>query len=190
MNRWIKFWFGAWRSEPVVFVSPLSVRAARTALSEGSVSYSRAYPSFEGGLDGYRVVGRVGEDEISLEARQVGMRNSWLPVMKGRLEPAGTGSRLAGTLGWPPVVKAFSALWLSFMCCIFLVLVIRVVTLALRGKAGGMDFLGCLVPLGFVLSFVGLTSWASYSGRGNAKYLRSWLAERLQVAEERRLSTT
>jgi hypothetical protein len=104
-------------------------------------------------------------------------------VIRGSLEPAGTGSRLVGRLGWSPFVKVFSALWLSIVGCAFLGIAIRAVAMAWRGDATGGAFLVGLVPLGFLLLFVGMTAWGTRAGRREAVYLRSWLADRLQTAE-------
>jgi hypothetical protein len=182
VSGWIKIWLRAWRSEPLVLVSPLPVPVVRARLIEGSVPYLRAVFTF-GGWGGYHVVGRVGTRWISLEAAIVGQRNSWRPVLRGRLERAEAGSRLVGTLGWSPFVKAFSALWLSIMGCVFLGFVIRAVVMAWRDGASGEAFLICLAPLGFVLFFLGLTAWGIQAGHREAMYLRSWLADRMQTKD-------
>lgn len=182
VGRWFGIWLRAWRSEPLAFVSPLSVRAVRARLIEGSTSYWRSAFTF-GGFGGVRVVGRVGTRRISLQAVQGGVRNSWRPLLRGRLEPAETGSRFVGRLGWSPFVRAFSALWLGCGCCALLVLVVRAVALSLSGHSTADAFLVCLIPLGFVLFFVALTAWGIRAGRREATYLRSWMADRLQTAE-------
>ena len=182
VHRWIKDWLAEWRNEPMVMVSPLSVDAVRERLAAASTSYLRAVFMF-GGWGGYRVVGRVSARRVVLEAAKVGVRNSWRPVLRGHLEPAGTGSRLVGTLGWHPVVKAFTVVWFGAANCVFLGFVVRVVALAWNGDATGDDVLLCLVPLAFIVFFVGLNAWAIRAGRGEAKYLRSWLVERLQSAD-------
>ena len=182
MSRWFGIWLRAWRSEPWEFVSPLFVEEARTRLIEGSTSYLRSALTFGGG-GGFSVIGRVGTTRISLQAVQAGVRNSWRPLLRGRLEPAGTGSRFAGTIGWSPFIRAFSGLWLGGVCCFFLALAGRAAALAWRGEATADAFLICLAPLGFVLFFVALTSWGIHAGRREAEYLRSWMADRLQAAE-------
>lgn len=182
VSRWIKTWLSAWRVEPMVMLSPLSVQLVRERLTAGRISYFRA-AFMLGGEGGYRVVGRIGTHRITLEAAKVGVRNSWRPVLRGRLEPAGAGSRLVGTLGWHPAVKAFSALWLGAVSCFFLGFVVRAGVLAWNGNATGEEALLCLVPLAFIVFFVGLNAWAIRVGRDEARYLRSWLAERLQTAD-------
>src|SRR5690348_6027856 len=118
VRGWIGFWLSGWRSEPVEFVSPLPVPEVRAVLREGSTSYLRSALSY-GGAGGYRVLGRVGERRVTLEAGRAGVRNSWRPVLHARLEAAGTGSRLTGRLGWSPVVKAISGGWLAVVCGVF-----------------------------------------------------------------------
>ena len=181
VGRWIRVWVRAWRSEPLVLVSPLPVPAVRARLIEGRTTYLRAAFTFAG-FGGYRVVGRVGERRIVLEAAAVGVRNTWRPVLRGRLEPEGTGSRLVGRLGWSPFVKAFSALWLTIVGSAFVGITLRAVAVVWSGEATGGVFLYGLIPLGMLLFFVGLTAWGIQLGR-RAIYLRSWLGDRLQTAE-------
>ena len=168
----------AWRSEPVALESPLPLPVVRQRLKDGSVSYLRAGFAY-GGLGGYRVVGRVCDRTVSLQAARVGIRNSWRPVMRGRLEPAGTGTRLVGKLGWHPAVRVFSGVWVGMAFGIFLVATGFAVAAPWDPKA----FLVSLVPLGFVAFFVGLTALCIRLSRGEVAYLRSWLADRLQTAE-------
>ena len=178
---WVRNWLRAWRSQPLEFVSPLPVQAVRERLVVGRTSYLRAFSMLGGG--GYVVVGRVGTRRISLEAAKLGVRNAWRPVMRGRLEPTGTGCRFVGTIGVSPFVKAFSGLWLGGMICAFFGFVAVVGVRAVRGEATGGDFLSCLVPPSMTAIFVALTAWGTLVDRGEATYLRSWLADRLQTAE-------
>lgn len=166
----------------MVLVSPLPLQTVRARLIEGRTSYLRAAFAFGGG-GGYHVVGHVGARRVSLQAVKVGVRNSWRPVMRGRLEPEQSGSRFVGRLGWSPFVKAFSALWLGAVTCFFLGLLIRALAMAWAGEATGVAFLICLAPLGFVFFFAGLTTWGTLAGRGEAMILRSWLEDRLKTAE-------
>lgn len=147
----------------------------------GRTSYLRAFFMLGGG-GGYVVLGRVGQRRISLEAAKLGVRNSWRPVVRGRLEPAGTGCRFLGTIGMSPVIKAFSGFWLGGVICFFFAFVAIVVVRAVHGEATIGDFLTCLVPPSMVAGFVALTAWATLVDRGEATYLRSWLADRLQTA--------
>jgi hypothetical protein len=75
----------------------------------------------------------------------------------------------------------FSALWLVVMACAFLTLTGRAAVLSWKGDITGEDFLLILPPLGAVLAFVGLIAWTVRAGRPDEAYLRSWLADRLQV---------
>jgi len=105
------------------------------------------------------------------------------PVVRGRLEPTGTGCRLVGTYGISPFVKAFSGLWLGGVICLFVAVVAVVAVRAVRGEATGADFLSCLGPPSMMAVFVALTAWGTLIDHGEGTYLRSWLADRLQTAE-------
>jgi hypothetical protein len=149
-------------------------------LKEGSVSNLR--DNFVLGVGECRVVGRIGASWISLEARRGATRNSFRPVLRGQLEPDAAGCRLVGTFGWAPVVKAFVALWLGVGCCIFLGLFVHAVLLAIGGDDAGLDFLICLIPLGYVLAGVAITARGTHVDRTEAWYFQSWLADRLQAS--------
>jgi hypothetical protein len=174
-------WLRAWRSEPQVFVSPLTVEVARARLIEGRTSYLRLAFTLGGGGGGYRVIGHVGARRVSLQAAKVGVRNSWRPVMRGRLEAAGTGCQLTGKLGWSPFVKGFCVLWLTGVCLAFLFTMLNAVVQVSSGDATVSVFLFCCLPVGFLLFFVALTSWGIHVGRGEERYLRQWLVNRLQT---------
>ncbi len=59
-----------------------------------------------------RFRGEVGADGFKF-ARVIGYRNSFLPIVRGRVTPAGSGSRVEGTMEMHLAVGAFMALWLS-----------------------------------------------------------------------------
>ena len=181
---WVRTWLRAWLSQPLELVSPLPVQAVRERLVAGRMSYLRAFFMLSGS-GGYVVLGRVGTRRISLEAAKVGVRNAWRPAVRGCLEPAGTGCRFVGTIGISPFVKAFSGLWLGGVICAFFGFVAVVAVRAVRGEATGEDLLGCLVPPSMMAGFVALTAWGTLVDRGEATYLRSWLADRLQTVSTR-----
>ncbi len=104
-------------------------------------------------------------------------------MLRGRLEPAGTGCRLVGRLGWHPFVKAFTLLWLGLVTGVFLGLAGRAVVLVRTGEATGEAALACLFPLGLLLFFTAMTVWAIQLGRREGIYLRRWLADRLQTTD-------
>lgn len=173
----MKTWFDAWRDERIELESPLPEHVARERMRAASVSYLRAGFSF-GGLGGYRVVGRVGEHWVRLSAGRVGIRNSWSPIFRGRLDPSLTGCRLAGKIGWHPLVKLFSVVWLGGVSAFFLVFLGALIA----GQVTGLDVLAGLLPLGFIAFYVGLSSWGIGIGRRDAAYLRRWLNDQVQTA--------
>ena len=108
-------------------------------------------------------------------------------VAAGGARPARTGGDRLPTcrqpVGLSPLVKAFCGLWIGSVGCGFLGFVAVVVARAVRGEVTGGDFLACLVPLSMMAFFVALTAWGKLIDRGEATYLGSWLADRLQTAE-------
>ncbi len=159
--------------------SPASVDDVRKRIKAGLTSSFRAAYSNRGGQ---HVIGRVGRRRLSLTAITAGVRNSWCPSVRGRLEPTATGSRFVGRLGWSIFTLVFSATWLGLAFCLFLALLGHAIVLASNGDAGAPVFLVCLAPLGGMVLFFGLSSWGIHVARKDEVYLRSWLEERLRTA--------
>ncbi|MEU8657670.1 hypothetical protein [Actinoplanes philippinensis] len=178
MAKWLSNWRRAWRTEPVTLGSPLPLPVARERLRAGRTTFWQALRS---GAGGYRVIGRVGERSVSLAAVRAGAQNSWRPELRGRLEPAETGSRLVGSIGWSPFVRIFSTVWLCGAGAAFVGLLAVGLDRALHGEVSPA-LAACLVPLGFMASFVGITVLGVRWGRADEAYLRSWLADRLRTA--------
>jgi hypothetical protein len=156
--------------EKVVISSPLSAGVARDRLRAARAAF---------GEDGYRIAGRISERRITVSIRQASIRSSWIPILRGRLEDApGGGSRLVATVGWHPVVKVFSAVWLGALVFVFSPLfvlnaVFQTVTGDVRAAAGAIAM--CLAPVALLLMFLGLTRL----GQPPAGYLRAWLERQL-----------
>jgi hypothetical protein len=90
--------------------SPLSAANAIERLRESVepkrwMRVSRDHRVFEGTIDGMQFDVR----------RIIHYRNSFIPLIRGRIEPAPSGSRLTGTMRIHPVVGAFMVLWLAIV---------------------------------------------------------------------------
>jgi hypothetical protein len=180
MRQWFAAWWRAWRYDRIVLESTLTVDVVRDRLNMGLTSpWSAAFNL--GGNGGYRVIGHAGRSRVTASAGPAGIRNSWRPMLRGHLEPAGRGSRLRGKIGWHPFIWVFSAIWLGAMSGAFLV-IFPVIGVAVLAGDPARDLLIGLAPLGFVAFFVGLTTWGERMGRRDEAYLRSWLADRLDIA--------
>lgn len=173
-------WFAAWRYQPVEWVSALPVEEVRERMNMGLTSPFRAV-FFYGGSGEHRLTGHAGRSRVTVAAGRAGVRNSWGPVLRGRLEPAGSGCRLAGKIGWHPAVWALSAVWLGGVLCAFVVLAALGVATVLMGDADGGLLLAALVPVGMTAFFVAIITWGIRAARPDETYLRSWAADRLQT---------
>jgi hypothetical protein len=159
----------AWRDERVELASPLSADEARARLRDALRSPVRSRLELGGSTGTYDLAGRIGADRLMLSTARVGLRNSWAPVVRGRLEPADGGSRLVARMGWHPGIKAVSALWLLGAA------------VAVPGLIAAGDAQFALVPLGMLVLFVALMVWGERGGRRVTVRLREFLAERLDA---------
>ena len=86
--------------------------------------------------------------------RIITYRNSFLPIIEGRITPAISGCRVAVTMRLHRFVAAFMIFWLGFVG----VSLVFFVTVALNGS---MELIpGVLVPLGMLVFGIALTSGA------------------------------
>jgi hypothetical protein len=90
--------------------SPLSAEAALERLRASAeprkwLRASRDHKTFEGAIEG---------SEFELR-RIIHYRNSFLPQIRGHVEPLRDGSRLTGTMRVHPVIVAFMVLWMAIV---------------------------------------------------------------------------
>lgn len=167
MSQWVRMLLG----EKVVIGSPLSPGVALDRLRAATAAFDE---------DGYRIAGRIAERRITVSVRRAWIRSSWIQILRGRLEDAPSGgSRLVATIGWHPVVKVFSALWLGGVVLVFPLFVLNAVFQTVTGdaRAAAGAIAMCLVPVVFGLVFLGL----SRLGQPPAGYARAWLERQLDA---------
>lgn len=166
MGRWPVEWSGGWRDEQFIITSPMSVEQALRRLNERlDVRQKRTLGDWS--RSDIQVRGRVDSRsrEIVLRASRAGQRNSFRPVLRGQLRPAGAGCQLRCRLGWHPFVRVFSLVWLG-----------GVLLLLLAGLVEAAYPLA-LASVLFLLFFVGLVAVAGMAARGEVDYLNTWLRE-------------
>ena len=178
----VRQWFRLWRAERIQMTSSLPVHAAMERLADGVTSSWGTVMHGEEGWGSRIVVGEVSQRRLRLTAKRPGVRNSFRPVLRGELSPASEGCVLIGTIGWHPVVRVFSFLWLSGVAAFFLTGVVGSVGMAVSGQ--GRSALGMLVfagvAVGFAAFFAGLLAFGGWLGRKDEEFLLDWLSGRLQ----------
>lgn len=179
----VRAWLRLWRDERIQMQSSLPVLTALEQLADGVTSSRELFVhGMEMGWGPRIVVGEVSQRRLSLTAMSPWVRNSFRPVMRGELTPASDGCVLTGTIGWHPVVRVFSFVWLAGVAGFFLMGVVGAVGLAAAGQ--GTSALGMLafaaVAVGFAAFFMGLLALGGRLGRKDEEFLRDWLSERLQ----------
>lgn len=118
--------------------TPLSPSTVQTRLegATGQTVPGRASPidsAFRGEVSGARF-------QIQ---RRIGYRNSFLPRIRGTIEPTASGSRLVGTMRLHGFVAAFMVFWLGGVGLAFIAIV-------LPAFSGGRFDWGALTPLGML----------------------------------------
>lgn len=176
-------WLSSWRDQCFVVSSPLTVDDARRRLRDGLTTRGPAFAVGLASITESRVVrGQVRQESVRLVAMRPGVRNSWRPVLRGRLQATDIGCQLACRLGWDPFVRVFTACWLGAVLLGFVHGVVTTVGRAWTGDFATLRDSATLIggTLGSALFIVGLTTLARRLSRGDVAHLRTWLAERLQ----------
>lgn len=125
------------------------------------------------------VLGRVAPDGVRLMAPRPGVRNSWSPVLRGRIVPDGTGSRLVATIGWHPFTRAVTFLGLLALPAVGVLIAAQALQ---PGGAGAREALTYLAAgLAGTCGWGVLPAVASWLGVADGVYLRSWVAAALHV---------
>lgn len=133
------------------------------------------------GFGGRRMVlGRAAPDGVRLIAPRPGVRNSWSPVLRGRIVTEGTGSRLVATIGWHPLTRAITFLGLLAVPSMSILTAVQALQ---PGGAGAREALTDLAAgLAGVCGWAALPVFASRLGVGDGEYLRSWVAAALHAS--------
>lgn len=184
MRRLLKWWVGGWRSVPVEIASPMPVEAASYALAhEVTSSRSAMLRRLSPRLGPRIVIGQVEGDYVRLQAIRPGNRNTWRPILIGRLVPAPNGSQLVGQLDISSFVKTFSGVWLGLVAVFFVTGILGAVVEMLRDDPPRvLPFLAMTgIALGLAAFFMGLTALGFKAGDNDAAFLRQWIAKRLHA---------
>jgi hypothetical protein len=182
----VRRWLSGWRGVEIDMRSPLPIEEVRARLQAGVKGRWRAAASLgPGGFDGRRVIGRVRDDSIRIEAGKATIRNSWRPVARCDLDPdpGGAGCRLTGTLRAPWFVLVFSAIWLGGVCLFVVIGVLATIVALVTGHAreAGAPAAVAGAGVGFFVLGTGLIGVGFALGRKDGEFLLTWLADELQV---------
>ncbi len=100
VRHWITAWLHSWEARRFVLSSPLSVEETRRRLAQGGARHLGEFVSGSWMSPGaVSVLSKVTGDRIKLEVRRSFVRNSWQPVLRGRLAPTATGCQLVCRVG-------------------------------------------------------------------------------------------
>jgi hypothetical protein len=188
VNRLVGWWASQYRPVPVEMASPLPVAVAYQALETSATDFSGAVvAAFDFRARSRIVVGRVNGEYVRLEAMRPGMRNSWRPVLTGRVVPMPYGSRLVGQLGVSPAVQAFSAVLLGLAALVFAGSLIGSAAQWISGDPATahrfLEVAGGALLSGVLL--IGMTAAGTKLGGEDEAFLRQWLAECLHAPDGR-----
>jgi hypothetical protein len=179
VRRLLSDWLAIWRTRRILIRTARPPVDAARELVEAKRRSSWADPVPHGPLR--VVVGRVSAERVWLTARRLSFRNSWRPVLRGRLVEVPGGTELVGGFACLPFVQVFTALWLGLIGLFGLIGLAGAVAQVVRG-----DWTDLGPPLGLaggtlaVLTLATtLMALASRSGLRDEEFLRRWLAARL-----------
>jgi hypothetical protein len=120
------------------------------------------------------IVGKVSQRRLRVRARRWHRaRNSWRPMLRGRLTVASEGCVLVGKIGWHPMTRLVTFAWLGGLAFLPVLATSSQTAGALNPLAFRALILGMLA---FVIILSTLGSWM---GRKDEEALLCWLSERL-----------
>ena len=183
----------ALRPRPVRLTSSLTVEEASRRLQAGLTRRSWIGPApwttWRWAIRGFSrdeepdriVTGSVKPSRIRLAALVPGVRNSWRPTFRGRLQTGNGHTELVGNIGYFPGVRVFSFFWGGLVSLFFVVSLCVAVVMLAKGRwdeARTAAFLA-VVAAGMLIFGLALASGATRLGDRDEEWLRQWLADRL-----------
>lgn len=179
----ISTWMAMWRLEHVEFHSPLSVEVAEERLA-AEISPPRRRPWQGPGAAPIDLVGRVKRRRVWVCALPRTVRqNSWAPVLRAELSPrAPHGSRLGGSVGWPPSVRVLTVVWFVVAACLLVAGVVAEAISLAAGRGLHDALWAVLFALVMIIWYVTLSWYGDSRGRVH----RAELLERVRTALEAR----
>jgi len=194
LKRAVSAYRNALRPRPVRIVSPLTVEEASRRLRDGLarrrwvapapwVTWRWALRGFTGDKEPERIVTGSVSSRIRLTAFVPGVRNSWRPTFRGRLQARDGAAELVGSFGFFPGVRAFSLFWAGGVAVFGLVALIVTVVMLAQGKWDDARTAGFLLVVGVGMLLFGLVlnSGASRLGDRDEQWLSRWLEDRLDA---------
>lgn len=129
------------------------------------------------GLADRTVRGEISQQRVTLVALRPGIANAWRPRFEGKIDAAGTGSVVSGTVGWSRTVCVFTVGWFGFITVLAGIGAVAAIVSAISGHSssaahGTAFFAACL---GFIAVGAALVAGATAAGRRDEQYLRTWL---------------
>ena len=172
-GRWWTNWWRLWRDKPVRIQSGLAPAAAAARLNAAKDSWWKARTAGRG----IQIVGRASHGSVRLRTLRPWMRNAWSPVLRARIVQAPGGCELLGSLGWPPAVRVFTALWLLAVDCFALTGMVSTVAAVVRGRWSVVGGLLGFTAMTLAMAAFGvlLVTIAGWVGHRDTHVLLNWL---------------
>jgi hypothetical protein len=120
--------------------------------------------------------GRVTENQFEI-SRIINYRNSFLPLITGKIESTASGSRIHIEMQLTKVVKYFSIFWLTGVFFAFIAMLIGIFPESSNSK---IPPFAPLMPLGMLLIATGAMHWGfKYESKKSKKDLENLLSAKL-----------
>jgi len=136
-------------------------------------------PSALDALTSQAAVGRVSEQDVSLQRVIPSVRNPFKPCFVGCFEPTASGTRLVGRFTMPWVIKALVTIWISF-CFLWTAAASWFVIASGNGERWYFPLFGvCMLVAGGLVVKVG-----TWFGRNDVAWLTGVISNALSACTE------
>ncbi|MDI6100049.1 hypothetical protein QLQ12_15715 [Actinoplanes sp. NEAU-A12] len=170
-------WITTWRAEEIAAASPHPPEIALRLIRDGIDARYRRHVS-RSPAD-FVILGAADERGIRICAARPFIENSWRTLLRARLVPDGSGSRLEGRLGWRPAVAVLTVATTLILIALWAFLTGAAVRAVLLGVPAGEPLASILLITAFGAAWAVLVAFGERMSRAETAHLRAWLTGRL-----------
>jgi hypothetical protein len=133
------------------------------------------------------VLARVSSGRFRLRYRRPFVRNSFAPILEGRIEATSTGSLVHAHFRWNRFVLGFTIVWFFGIIAIGTAIFVTSARALLRGENRVREtnvWLALLVPIGLLGFAMALVRFCEFLGQTNKREILSFIERELGASEQ------